>query len=105
MASHIKVDLPIMQETVGKYDQAKDALNDSITAMKSAVDSVSWTGAAAQAFVEQFNQLYTNLKNSDQIMLDAENDLKQTMDKMQTAEQSATATGQRLEKGSAALPI
>ena len=37
MASHIKVDLPIMQETVGKYDQAKGALNDSITAMKSAV--------------------------------------------------------------------
>ena len=49
MASHIKVDLPIMQETVGKYDQAKAALTDSITAMKSAVDSVSWTGAAAQA--------------------------------------------------------
>ena len=55
--------------------------------------------------MEQFNQLYTNLKNSDQIMLDAENDLKQTMDKMQAAEQSATTTGQRLEKGSAALPI
>lgn len=105
MASHIKVDLPIMQETITKYDQAKGALNDAITAMHSAVQSVSWTGDAARAFQAEFEQLVANLKQSDAVMQDAENDLKSTIDKMQTAEQAATSTGARLDKGNVALPI
>jgi len=106
MASQIKVDLPIMQETVSKYDSAKNALSEAIVQMKSAVDSVAWTGAAAEAFKQQFDQLYSNLKRSDEIMLDAENDLKNTMRILEAAESETKASSGRLDTGSsAALPI
>ena len=105
MASHIKVDLEIMRETVRKYDDAKGKLNDTIEAMNSAVRSVYWTGEAAQAFLEQFSQLYTNLKNSDSIMQDAENDLKQTIDKMDTADKAAKTAAAKIDEGNVTLPI
>ncbi|MBR6668673.1 MAG: WXG100 family type VII secretion target [Clostridia bacterium] len=74
----LKVSVEEMQETIGKFTNAKDQLAAAYGQMAAEVMALnsSWNGQASEAFVNRFSELTANIKTSDATMEQAITGLK-----------------------------
>ncbi len=103
MAERILVNTEEIMTTVSQYESARDSKNASLSAMKSAVESLdaSWDGMASEAFVGVFNALQNNLAASDMIMEDAITELKNVANTAEELENKTSQAHSSLDTGEA----
>jgi len=99
MAEIITVSLDQMTATASAYTTQKGAQSVAYQAMKAAVDSVDWTGSAAEAYKAQFQEFFANIEMSEQKMQDAVDELNKTYNLFSDATTTVTTTVQSLDVG------
>ena len=99
MAEIITVSLEQMTATANTYTTQKGAQATAYQAMKAAVDSVEWTGGAAESFKAQFQEFFANIEQSEAKMQDAVDELNKSYNLFSEAEQKNTTTAASLDVG------
>lgn len=99
MAEIITVSLEQMTGTANTYVTQKGAQATAYQAMKSAVQSVDWTGASADAFRAQFDQFFANIEQSEAKMQDAVDELNKSYNLFSEASTTITTNVQSLDIG------
>ncbi|MBQ8088419.1 MAG: WXG100 family type VII secretion target [Clostridia bacterium] len=99
--STTRVSIPALQDAISTYQQKRDALkmaymsiNDEVTKAHS-----TWTGDAANKFVEQFAQMYRNLSETDVQMEGAITKLNKVMEEYEAVESRARSLMESAQEG------
>ena len=76
-----------MQETIQKYNNARDVMNDAFNALQAAMDILDtcWKGPAWMAYLQKWLMIFANLKRSDEAIQKAVNGLTNTINVMTEA--------------------
>lgn len=106
MASNdrILVSTSEMMETIQKYNNARDVMNDAFSALQSAMDILDtcWKGPAWAAYLAKWLMIFANLKRSDEAMQKAITGLTNTIQIMDDATQNINTQTGSLETGNQA---
>ena len=88
MAEKILISIPEMETAISKYNTVKANKLAAIEAMNAAVKTLdeSYDGPAATIFMAAFDRLYTNLKNSEQVMANAVETLEKVVADLKNTE-------------------
>ena len=103
MAEKILISIPEMETAISKYNSVKANKLAAIEAMNAAVKTLdeSYDGPAATIFMNAFERLYNNLKNSEQIMAHAVETLEKVVADLRDTETTTVegAFNAMLEEG------
>lgn len=93
MAEKILISIPEMETAISKYNTVKANKIAAIEAMNAAVKTLdeSYDGPAATIFMNAFERLYANLKNSEVVMNDAVETLEKVVADLRNTEEDTVS--------------
>ena len=93
-----------MSEAIQRYNSARELMNDAFNSMDQAMDHLDncWKGPAWAAYRAKWSVIYGNIKRSDEAMEKAITGLTNTLNEMETAEDSVGSAASSQETGTAA---
>ena len=102
MAEIIKVSTDEMRQTVSRFTTAQRRLDEAYTHMDRCVSLLDgrWTGPAFLAMQTQWRLMYNNIRQANEKMQDAIDELNATADLFDQNESKITGNFQSLEVGS-----
>lgn len=102
MAEKIKVSTDEMQATIARYNSARNTLQGAFKSLDSAINILNntWKGGAWMAFKAMWDIANSNIRQSDERMRDAVDELNKTMEIMLAAEGKVKSNVSTLEAGS-----
>ena len=102
MAEQILVNPELMLQTMNQYNTCKGNQTAAYTQLQAAVKSLAgaWEGDAYNAFTAKFNELYNNIKQSEERMQDAVTELQKSHDIFQQVESTISGEVNSLSAGS-----
>ncbi len=107
MADIIHVTPEELRSAVNKYNTSKTQLMLAYMTMSNAVRMVdtSWNGDASEAFKAKFDQLYSNLQQTEAKVQDAVDELTQTANLYEEIEQTNINSFNQLNAGTSPFDV
>lgn len=101
VSNRITVPLDEMSATVGRYEEARNGLQDAYINVRNALNALdgAWQGNAYKAMKFQWDQINRNIEEADDRMLDAIDELKKTHQIFTNTEKAVGSTMAALDKG------
>ena len=101
MAERITVTTEEMQATLNTYTTQKGAQSTAFNNMQSTVNSLAgiWDGEASNTFKQQFQKFYNNIRQSEEKMQDAVDELRKSAELFDSAENANKTDFSGLDTG------